>query len=518
MFSDIEPQPSNSENNRRIAKNTLFLYFRSILTLGIGLYTSREVLAQLGVSDFGIYNVVGVVIVLFGFIQSAMNSATSRFFTFDLGKGDFERLKKTFGLSVLIHIFTAALILILGETIGLWFLNTRLVIPADRMGAANFVYQFTVFTACIGVLQVPYTVAVAAHERMKVFAYAGIADAVFKLAVALALGFAPFDKLKVYSVLLFAVFAVMNGFYYVYCRWNFKETRFKWFWDKKMFLERMGFGGWTLLQGTSAIVALQGVNMLLNVFHGVIANAAYGIMTQVGNAMNQFAGNFFVAVNPQITKSYAKGDTAYLHNLLFRSIKFSFLISFALAFPLVINMDFILHSWLKTVPEYAVVFCQIRVVDWCLWMLVALLASAITSSGKIKKFMAVDSIFIFMNFILSYIFLSQKFSPVSVPVIYISVNGFRYVLYLFFSRNLINLPIKRYFGKVCIKSLTVALVSVPLPILIGIYTKGRIALFATTGGFILPFLFGAIFLGLDKNERTMIFDFIKKRFISKTII
>jgi O-antigen/teichoic acid export membrane protein len=234
---------SNSENNKRIGKDRLFLYFRSILTLGVGLYTSREVLAQLGVSDFGIYNVVGGVIVLFSFIQGAMNSATSRFFTFDLGKGDFEQLKKTFSLSVAIHIFTAILIFILGETIGLWFLNTQLIIPEERMGAANFVYQFTVFTACVGILQVPYMVAITAHERMKVFAYAGIADAVFKLAVVLALGFATFDKLKVYSVLLFGVFVVMNGFYYVCCRRNFSETRFKWFWDKRMFLERMGVCG-----------------------------------------------------------------------------------------------------------------------------------------------------------------------------------------------------------------------------------------------------------------------------------
>jgi O-antigen/teichoic acid export membrane protein len=242
-------QNSNSENNKRIAKNTMFLYFRSILTLGVGLYTSREILAQLGVSDFGVYNVVGGVIVLFSFIQNAMNSATSRFFTFDLGKGDFQALKKTFSLSVAIHIFTAILILILGETIGLWFLNTQLVIPEERMGAANFVYQFTVFTACVGILQVPYMVAITAHERMKVFAYAGIADAVFKLTVAISLGFAPIDKLEFYSVLLFGVYIVMVVFYRVYCHRNFKETHFKWFWDKKMFLERMGFGGFELLGG-----------------------------------------------------------------------------------------------------------------------------------------------------------------------------------------------------------------------------------------------------------------------------
>jgi len=367
------------------------------LTLCVGLYTSREVLAQLGVSDFGIYNVVGGIILLLNFIKNAMNRATNRFYTFDLGKGDFEQLKKTFNLSVVIHIFTALLIFILGETVGLWFLNTHLVIPEDRMAAANFIYQFTIFTACLGILQVPYMVAINAHERMKIYAYAGIADAVFKLAIAISLGFAPFDKLEFYSVLLFGVSLGMRIFYRLYCIKNFKETRFKWFWDKKMFLERIDFLGWTTLSGISVVAALQGVNMLLNVFHGVIVNAAYGIMKQVSHATDQFANNFFAAVTPQITKSYAKGDLVYMHSLLFRSGKFSFLLSFVFAVPLVTNMDFVLHLWLKIVPEYAVVFCQIRVVDCAMTMFITPLSIAITSTKKIKKFMIVNSIFTSMK-------------------------------------------------------------------------------------------------------------------------
>jgi O-antigen/teichoic acid export membrane protein len=508
---DINLQSSNIKNNKRIAKNTLFLYIRNIITLVIGLYTSREVLAQLGISDFGIYNVVGGVIVLFSFIQGAMNSATSRYFTFDLGKGDFEALKKTFCLSVIIHIFTALLILILGETVGLWFMNTKLVIPEARMGAANFVYQFSVFSACIGILQVPYTVAINAHERMKIIAYFGIAEVVLKLAIVLSLAFTSYDKLKIYSILLFFIYIILFLSYQIYCLIYFKETHFKWYWDKKMFKERIGFGGWTMLQGTSTIAALQGVNMLLNMFYGVIANAAYGIMTQVSNAMNQFANNFLSAVNPQITKSYAKNDMDYFYSLLFRSIKFSFFISFVLGIPLVINMDFILHLWLKTVPEYAVIFCQIRIIDWVMWMFVCLLLTAINSTGKIKMFMIIDSIFILLNFILSYIFLSQKYSPVSVPIIYISVNVFRCVLYILFSKILYNLSIKLYLQKVLFKTLTVTLISVPLPIIISFYTKGWTALILTTGSFIIPFLISVILFGLDRNERTTIFNYIKEK-------
>jgi O-antigen/teichoic acid export membrane protein len=501
-----------SENNRRIAKNTLFLYFRSILTLAAGLYTSREVLAQLGVSDFGIYNVVGGVIVLFSFIQSAMNSATSRFFTFDLGKGDFVQLKKTFSLSIIIHIFTTLIIFILGETVGLWFLNTQLNIPGERMEAANFVYQFTIFTACAGVLQMPYMVAINAHEKMKVYAYTGVADAVFKLAVAISLGFASVDKLKFYSILLFIVYVVMAAFYRVYCHKNFKETHFEWFWDKKMFLERMGFGGWTTLSGISVIAALQGVNMLLNVFHGVAVNAAYGIMTQVSNAMNQFTSSFFAAVNPQITKSYARGDIDYMHSLVFRSIKFSFLLSFALAVPLVLNMDFILHLWLKTVPEYAVVFCQIRVVDWCLCMFFIPCGFSITATGKIKKFLIFDSILTVQNFILTYIFFNLGFSPIAVPIIYISVNIVRIAIIILFSKYLIKFSIRNFIYKVVLRLAIVVLISVPLPILVSFHTNNLKAIFATGISFLIPFLLSSILFGLDKNERTMIFSLVRKRF------
>jgi len=459
----------------------------------------------LGVSDFGIYNVVGGVIVLFSFIQNAMSSATSRFFTFDLGKGDFEQLKRTFSLSVVIHIFTALLILILGETIGLWFLNTQLNIPNERMGVANFVYQFSVLSACVGILQAPYMVAINAHERMKVYAYFGIVDAVFKLAVVISLGFVSVDKLKFYSVLLFAVYVVMVGFYWVYCRRNFPETHFKWFWDKRMFWERIGFSGWTTLSGISAIAALQGANMLLNVFHGIVANAAYGIMTHVSNAMAQFANNFFAAVNPQITKSYARGDMDYLHSLLFRSIKFSFLMSFALSVPLVLNMDFILNLWLKEVPQYAVVFCQMRVMNWCLYMFFIPNFYAIMATGKIKKFLIIDSILTMQNLIFAYIFFKLGFSPIAVPIIYICVDIFRITFIILFSKTLIKIPIGKFIYKVVFRLFVVVFISLPLPI----FFYGNFL--ANAGVFLILFLPSAMFIGLEANERKKVVEMAKRK-------
>jgi len=501
-----------SENNKRIAKNTLFLYFRSFLTFAVGLYTSREVLAQLGVSDFGIYNVVGGIIVLFSFIQNAMGSATSRFFTFDLGKGDFEQLKKTFNLSIVIHIFTALIIFILGETVGLWFLNTQLIIPSERMEAANFVYQFSIFAACIGFLQMPYLVAINAHEKMKVYAYIGIADSVFYLAIAISLGFAPIDKLKFYSILLFCLYTARIIFFRAYCRRNFKETHFKWFWDKKMLLERMGFSGWTTLSGISGIAAAQGVNMILNVFYGVVANAAYGIMTQIATGISQFTNNFFAAVNPQITKSYARSDIDYLHSLLFRSMKFSFLLSYAIAVPLALNMDFILNIWLKTVPDYAVIFCQIKVIDWCLCVFFFSCHSSIMASGKIKLFLIVDSILTTLTIIFVYIFFKFGFSPTTVPITCISVNIVRIVAIIFFTRALVKFSLSEFIYKIVLKLSIVVFISIPLPIFINFKTEDWKAMLATSASFLLPFLFSSILFGLDKNERYMVFNIIKKKF------
>jgi len=505
-----------SENNKRIAKNTLFLYFRSFLTFAVGLYTSREVLAQLGVSDFGIYNVVGGIIVLFSFIQNAMSSATSRFFTFDLGKGDFEQLKKTFNLSIVIHIFTAIIIFILGETVGLWFLNTQLSIPSERMEAANFVYQFSIFAACIGILQIPYMVAINAHERMKVYAYIGIADSLFFLAIAISLGFAPIDKLKFYSILLFCLYVIRAAFYMAYCLRNFKETHFKWFWDRSMFLERMGFGGWTTLGGISAIAALQGVNMLLNVFHGVAANAAYGIMNQLSNAASQFMGNFSAAVNPQITKSYAKNDLDYLLSLIFRSTKFMFLCMFAVLVPLILNMDFLLHLWLKNVPPSAVFLCQGILV----YNLIAILSSTINISilatAKINKLYIMAFIFSMLNFIIIYILFKKDFPPEVIPVVYSIMAVFSVAYSFFLSRTYIALSLSKFFKEVLLKLILIFCLALPLPVWLSLKFSDWQALFATGGGFFILFIPSVFLIGLTSNERKYLVEKFKSMFRKKS--
>jgi len=501
---------SPSENNKRIAKNTLFLYFRSILTLGVGLYTSREVLAQLGVEDFGIYNVVGGVIVLFSFIQGAMSSATSRFFTFDLGKGDFEQLKKTFSLSVIIHGCTALIIFVLGETIGLWFLNTLLVIPEERMGAANFVYQFTIFSACIGILQTPYMVAINAHERMKVYAYAGIADAVFKLGVALALGFAPIDKLKFYSILLFGVYFVMSGFYRYYCHRNFVETHFKWFWDKKMFWERIGFSGYEVLGIASSILVTQGGIFFINRFYGVLLNAAHGVSTQVTTAATQFTNNFIAAIAPQITKSLAKGDMDYFYSMVIRASKFCFLLSLLFMAPLALQMDFALSIWLKIVPDYAKIFCQLTIINILIYIGFWPVYHGIISTGKNKTFRKIDSLMIMLMFPLMYFGL--HFSPVGYICSSIFINIFRVVYSMLTLRNLTGFSIWIFFSQSLLKCFAISVISVPLPFYITLNTSGWQGFLACLASFFAIFAPSALFIGLNVGEREKVVRWVKGKF------
>ena len=502
---------SNLENNKRIVKNTLFLYFRSILTLSIRLYTSREVLAQLGVTDFGIYSVVGGVIALFSFIQSAMFNATSRFFTFNLGKGDFKKLKKTFSLIIIIHICITLLILILGETIGLWFLNTQLVIPSERINAANFVYQFTIFASCISIMQMPYLTAINAHERMKIYAYSGIADAVFKLVIVFALSFAAFDKLKFYSVLLFAVYVVMAVFYIIYCHRTFKETHFMWFWDKKMFLEMIRFSLWSLTTGVTSVAANQGGIFLMNIFYGVILNAAMGISSQIQIAVNQFTQNFHAAINPQIIKSFANENMDYYFSLVIRAIKFSSLMYFLFAFPLIAQIDFILTLWLKEVPDWTNVFCQLSLINVLIIFTFGPLWTGIFATGNIKLFQITDSIIIASIFLFTYIGL--HYSPVFCIISHIIANTFRVMLALFFIKRLTKFPVRKLLPVVG-KILTTMVISVSLPVLISSNTEGFIGFFATSASFLLLFSLLSLFFALTKIEREYMFD-LSKRIIQK---
>ena len=343
----------SSHKTNKIVKNTVILYVRMFFTMLVSLYTTRVVLTTLGIEDYGIYNIIGGIIIMFSFINNAMTIATQRFLAYELGLQDFEKLKKTFSMSMTAHISIALLIIILSETVGLWFVNNQLNIPGNRMYAANWVYQFTILTFTLNVLQVPYNASVIAHEKMTFYAYLSVIEVSLKLIIVFLLQYGGFDILIFYSILVSCVSIIILLTYKTYCTKKFESCNYHFFWDSEMYKKLLSFLSWSLLGNVSLISAYQGVNIMLNIFIGVTINAAMGIANQVTAALNGFVGNFQTAFKPQIIKSFASGDHEYLMKLIFSTSKISFFLLFILAAPIIFNMDIILDLWLKNVPEYA---------------------------------------------------------------------------------------------------------------------------------------------------------------------
>ena len=314
----------SSSNNKRIAKNTLLLYFRMLLTMVVSLYTSRVVLGALGVEDYGIYNVVGGVVAMFSMLSGSLSAAISRFITFELGTGNKEKLKRVFSSSVTIQMGLSAIILVLAETVGLWFLNNKMVIPESRMYAANWVFQLSLLTFVINLISIPYNAAIIAHERMSAFAYISIFEAVSKLVVAYCIVISPIDRLILYAIMLTTIAVIIRLIYGSYCKRKFEECTFHFIYDHDLLKQMFGFAGWNFIGASSALLRDQGGNIVINLFCGPAVNAARGIAVQVNTAIHSFVTNFMTALNPQITKSYAGADQKYLMTLLFQGARLSF--------------------------------------------------------------------------------------------------------------------------------------------------------------------------------------------------
>ena len=394
-----------SENNKRIAKNTLLLYVRMLFMLVVSLYTSRVVLRTLGVVDFGINNVVGGVIAMLGFLTGSMGAASSRYITYDLGKGDMAVMKKTFGNILSIHFILAGIILVVGETVGLWFMSTQLQIPPERETAAMWVYQFSIFSSILAVISVPYNATIIAHEKMSAFAYISIVDAVLKLLIVYLLLVISYDKLIVYSILFFGIQVFDRVVYGVYCSKHFEETRTRPKYDGKLFKEIFSFAGWTMNGNLAVMCYTQGLNILLNIFFGPAVNAARGIAVQVQNVCQQFCSNFQMALNPQLTKSYAQGDIDNMHRLLVKSSKFSFYILFFIILPLMFEAEFVLKLWLGIVPEHTVNFLRLILVIGLLYTLSNPIIVSVHATGRLKKFQIIEGTMLLTIVPIAYILL-----------------------------------------------------------------------------------------------------------------
>lgn len=506
----------NQQNNKRIAKNTLFLYFRMILTMSVGLYTSRLVLDELGVVDYGIYGLVGGIVSMFAFLNSAMASATQRYLSFDIGKKDWDRLQKTFNATLNIHILIAIVIFILAETIGLWFVNTQLEIPEERMYAANWVYHFSIFAFILNVIQVPYNALLFAREHMSVYAYISILETVLKLAIVLFLVQADSDKLILYSILTFGVAFVIRMTYQIYCRKRFPESKYKFYWNKAYYKELMSYSGWNLFGNIAAVARSQGSNILLNIFFGPVLNAAYGITIMVQGIIGNFVSNFQVAVNPQIVKNYAAGEKQASLNLMYKSSKFSFFGMLILVVPLLVNLEYVMNLWLKEVPTYAIEFIQLALIYSLIETLSNPLMIGAQATGKIKWYQIIIGTFIFLIFPINYLIFSLNNNPLNLYYVFIANSLVALLFRIFFLRKMMSLNLLHYFYKVVIP---IILVSFTIFIIIQntsfLKTTDFINLILNSALIATTILVIIALLGSTKGERRIGIQFLQSKLMKK---
>ena len=397
-----------NSNNKRIVKNSVMLYIRMLLSIFVSLYTSRIILKTLGADDYGIYNVVGGVVAMFSFLNASMSGATSRFLTFALGKNDIQLQKNTFSSALLIHIFIAVLVLFFVETIGVWFLNHKLVIPMQRMTAAHIVLQCSIISMFFNVTQVPYNASIIAHEDMDVYAYVELLNVFLKLGIVFLLSIGPFDKLIFYAILMTLTSIIVAIVYRVYCLRHYIECKFFFVWDKSILKPLLSFSGWDILGNLSFIARTQGTSFIFNIIYGVLMNAACGIATTVQGIIQGFSTNIIQAFRPVIIKDYASGDIKSQQLHTESAIRIATILLSAVAVPLIVEADYVMKLWLGNVPDYAVVFCQILLLINYFSTASNCVIISIHATGKVKTMSFIGSL---INFItLPLIYFTLKFN------------------------------------------------------------------------------------------------------------
>lgn len=501
-----------SERATKIAKNTLMLYIQMFLGMLVGFYTSRVVLNELGVEDYGIYNVVGGVVAMFGLLNMSMASTTSRFITIELGRNDQDELRNTFGQTLTIHLLLALIIVVVSEPIGLWFLNNKMTIPLKRLDAAHWVFHLSIATAFISIINVPYNAIIVAHERMGIYATYSFLDVTLKLAVVLILPFFKSDKLIFYACMLFAVQFFMQFLYFKFCFKTFKESQVGLKWNRARFKKMSSFAGWSLFGDASALMFTQGLNVLLNVFFGPSVNAARGVAVQVQSVITRFINGFQTALNPQLFKSYAVKDYQFMHKLVFTSSKYSFFIFLFVSMPVFFEANMLLEIWLKIVPEYSVVFLRIIILISLIDCLANPLVISAKATGNIKKYQIVLGLFLLLIVPISYLFLKNGYPPQSVFIVHLIIACLGQVIRVYLVKGLIRLSIKDYILQVVFKITVVFIVSSILPMLVFLnYTPGLVRLFLVIIAVMFSVLPSIWCLGTNKFERDMVLYQIKKR-------
>lgn len=497
----------SDSSNKRIAINTVLLYVRMLFLVLISLYTSRIVLKTLGVEDFGIHNVVAGIISFLGFLTGSLSGASARFITFSLGKGDLKHLKVTFGNIIFIHLIFAFLILVLGETLGLWFVSTQLNIPPGRETAAFWVYQFSILTAIGSLISMPYNAVIIAHEKMSAFAYLTIGDAVLKLAAVFLLMYLPYDKLILYALFILCIQFFDFLVYIAYCSRKFEETQSLHLKiNKSLFKEIFYYTGWTMNGNLAVFGYTQGLNILLNIFFNPAVNAARGIAVQVQNIINNFSVNFQTAVNPQLTKSYAQEDYARMHQLLVMSSKYSVFLMCFICLPLSLEIDLVLKWWLGSYPEHTRMFLRLILFTSILFCLANPLITSVHATGRIKRFQLIEGSMLLMIVPLSYLLLRFfHVPPESVFVVHIVVELCTQYARIRIVLPMIHMDRKTYTRDVIRPIVKVALTAPVIPLLLYSYLPQNTFTFLGIGSAcVLSVTSCTYFFGCTEKERSII--------------
>ena len=496
---------NNSANNKRIAKNTLMLYIRMALLMLVTLYTSRVILNALGVEDYGIYSVVGGFVTMFAIISNSLSAAVSRFITFELGKGNVSKINDVFCTSVIIQVIIALIVFALSETLGVWFLNTQLDIPSDRLYAANWVFQFSLITFVVNLISVPYNATIIAHEHMSAYAYMSIIDAVLRLLIAFLIMISPIDKLVFYALLMCLASVLMRLIYGLYCKKHFAECKFRWVLKKNLLKEIFGFAGWNFIGAGSGVLRDYGVDVLLNIFCGPLVNAARGISMQVFSAVRVFSSSFTTALNPQITKSFAEGNKEYTFKLVFQGAKLTYWLLYLVSLPIILEAPAILQFWLGVVPEYSVVFVQLVLIYGLTEAISYTMITLMLATGNIRNYQIIVGGCQLLNFPLSYILLKLGVSPEYTFVVSILIALGSLLLRLLMLKRMVGLPVVDFLNRVVLRVILVSLVSLLPPMLLIFYVEPSLLRCLYTASLsAVSVLFFALVIGCSSSERKFI--------------
>lgn len=500
-----------NNSDKRIVKNTLLLYIRTFIVLILSLVTSRVILRALGVEDYGIYNVVAGVITLFSFIRGSLSTASQRFITYELGKGEDGNVNKVFSISLSVHLLMALVIAIVAEPVGIWFINNKLNIPPERLIAAQWLFQFTIISMIFLFTSVPYNALITAHEKMRAFAVISILDAFLKLGIAYAVLFVLSDKLILYGLLMCIEQIMIRYCYSIYCKVNFKESKYHFYLDKCIIKEYGVFASWSIFGNGAHMAYTQGLNLLLGMFFNPAVNAARGIAVQIQGAINNFVNSFHTAINPQITKRYASRQIPDMLNLVFFSSRFSFYLLLIMSVPILLEPELLLKLWLGIVPDYTVVFVRIILLTTWINSLANPLIVAVKATGQIKRYESTVAVIMLLILPISYLFLRLGYPPHIVFIVHLCVECVAMVCRILITRNLVHFSLRGYFSDVIIRVLKVTIIAVVVPLFIYIlFHESSIRSYVTIVTSIGCSSLSVYFFGLTNPERTMMKSMIGK--------